>query len=652
MWGIAMIYISMLYMRDWIVALWSYIVTYSFVLTLLLYYYTPTFMLGGPASAFLDVSYYVLLMVWTSCCSVMAVRAYELYERRRYFSMQQQAREVREWKRLMEDLPEPVVFSHRGAINFFNSATLELLGVKEAVQDKTPEETRSIIAENLGKIRRKEKDMSLADIILGAVDLGQETAFVYRRESESKVNLMIKCMKTSEQTEDCITGFIFHDVTAFKKLQKNKTKEQCFDVLLATASHDIRTPLNVMLGVLDVLDEYMTNEESREQLKVARNCGQRMVHYLKGLSLIRQINTSCLDLKKHKFCPIELAAKVIDTIEFSAQTKRLALKTSFDPALPDRICSDEEMYMVVLQNLLENALKYTFEGSISISLSYDPVSSLLSTEVCDTGIGMTPEQMRTAGALFKKVTCELNPQGLGLGLFLAKTLSLKLGGELHIKSEEGRGTRVGFTVRTCPLSEAVPNRLASLDTSAQSLQSHEGSKPILLSAINCASTDMTSAMSPTIATGETCDCPKVLLVDDEPLNLVVLMGYLRQFKLKIDKAENGRMAIDLIEERAKRKCCHGYRVVFMDINMPVMDGVQATNIIRDYAKEGKIGRCNVVAVTAAAKLDQPEVYDRYISEGFTELRTLLVQHNRVLVSKPVPKKAFVGVLGKYISLPS
>ncbi len=624
-----MSHISILYMRSWLVALGTYVVSYATVLALLFYYYGSMFIKEPIGATILDITYYVVLMSWATCCSVMVIHSYESTERRQYFSMKQQEKEIKEWRRLLEDLPEPVVFSRHGKISFFNSATLELLGAVEAVRGKTAEERNEIVVEGLRCVKQKGHDACLMDFILAksVAEFPQEASFVYRRGTE-KLSLAIKCMKPNGHDVSGLSGFIFHDVTAFKDMQRNKAKETCFNVLLATASHDIRTPLNVTMGVLDVLEEYSLNEESKRQLKVARDCGRRMVMYLNGLSLLSKINTGSLEPKKHTFRPVPLALNLMDAMVLSAQTRQLQLKTSFDPLVPEEVCADEEIYTVILQNLVENAMKYTFSGSVTLSLAYNADKRLLRTTVADTGIGMTADQVREAGELFKKAaSCDLNPQGFGLGLFLAKTLSSKMGGELHFSSELGRGTVASFGVKTAPLSEAVPNKLSgSTDTLPP-----DDERPKLM--------HITSKMPAVYKKALCCDCAKILLVDDEPLNLVVLEGYIRQFNLRVDKANNGKIAIEMIQERSKRHCCCGYTVVFMDINMPVMDGVQATNIIRDYVQEGRVRKCSVVAVTAAARLDQPEVYDKYIAEGFTEM-----------LSKPVSKKSFINALRRYVEI--
>ena len=118
-----------------------------------------------------------------------------------------------------------------------------------------------------------------------------------------------------------------------------------------------------------------------------------------------------------------------------------------------------------------------------------------------------------------------------------------------------------------------------------------------------------------------CDCKKILLVDDEPLNLLILSEYLASIHIEVDKAENGRIALDLIVKKNKDKCCQSYSIIMMDINMPVMNGILAIENINKLINKGIIQKCPIIAVTAAAGLGNSLVYDEYISKGFTELST-------------------------------
>eukprot|EP00831_Metopus_contortus_P012721 TRINITY_DN15117_c0_g1_i1.p1 TRINITY_DN15117_c0_g1~~TRINITY_DN15117_c0_g1_i1.p1 ORF type:complete len:188 (+),score=25.47 TRINITY_DN15117_c0_g1_i1:136-699(+) len=134
-----------------------------------------------------------------------------------------------------------------------------------------------------------------------------------------------------------------------------------------------------------------------------------------------------------------------------------------------------------------------------------------------------------------------------------------------------------------------------------------------------------------------CECRQVLLVDDEPLNSRVLEHYLHSINVQCDKAENGMIALTKIRQKMDTsKCCRGYNLIFMDINMPLMDGVETTREIQKMIQKKEIPQCIVIAVTAAIDLDQPEVYQRYLNFGFSHI-----------LSKPVKKDIFLKTFFSY-----
>eukprot|EP01022_Parablepharisma_sp_SALTPOND_P033350 TRINITY_DN88546_c0_g1_i1.p1 TRINITY_DN88546_c0_g1~~TRINITY_DN88546_c0_g1_i1.p1 ORF type:complete len:669 (+),score=41.09 TRINITY_DN88546_c0_g1_i1:448-2454(+) len=594
-WGVAVMYLHMHYMKNWLLSLITYVLIYVEIMALLTIYYGARFVSEGPSGAAIDFLYYIIVFAWFAGCSVFAVRTYELTERESFYGKYQQEQRAREWKRLLEDLPEPVIFAKNGKIRFFNRATLDLLGIVT-----TPEREDVVVLEKLDGLKQKETEKSLKEYMENnSRDAFKNGSLFVGWKNGKKIWVMIKCVKAEgTQGKEGMMEYIFEDVSALKHLERNRAKEQCFDLLLATASHDIRTPLNLLLGVVDVLTDFVKTPRGLEQINVARCCGQRMIHYLKGLTFIRQLNLGTLTPTKKLFNPAEIALEIVRINEFSAEAKKLKLELSVEPGVPTAICSDNDMYAIILENLVENAIKYTFTGNIKVCVSLAESTKTLVTEVIDTGIGMDLNQLANVGVLFKKskLKCSMNPQGLGLGLFLAKSLSKQLEGDLEISSEVGKGTVARFTICGWPLEDARTERIRS----------------------EC------SIISTSIPLNFNCECARVLLVDDEPFNLLILSAYLASINLKADKAENGELALTIIRQKAECTCCKGYSVVFMDINMPVMDGIVATTKITEMIKEGVIPKCVVIAVTAASGLDSPSVYNRYTSKGFSELRTFVV----------------------------
>ncbi len=604
------------YTKNWLFTMGTYIVVYIEIIVLLFVFYGKRFSEEPISGAIIDSLYYVIVFAWFTGATVLAVRTYEITERQSFYAKHQQEQEARAWKKLLSDLPEPVIFTVKGEISFFNAATLGLFDVPGA----DLEDQRKTVAAELEKVREKTLKKSLMRFIMEEAVantedsiLGRETWFVYSNEERKvKKHLLIKCVKTVG-TEREGNEYIFHDITALKDLEQNKAKQQCFDLLLATASHDIRTPLNLLLGVIEILSEHINTPLGKEQLNIANSCGHRMIQYLKGLDLIRRVNLGTLEREKKIFPPEDLVKGIVSSMEFSAAAKNLKINFITSPGIPATFCSDKEMYAIVLQNLVENAIKYTFAGGVTVTLRFsDP---LLTTTITDTGIGMTEEQLNAVGILFQKSKLKrtLNPQGFGLGLFLAKTLAEHLEGTLEIYSVPDKGTTAVFTLPHATLDESRSERGVSELTSLPNTNSGPIPEP-------------------------ECDCAKILLVDDEPFNLLVLSAFINSVGVKCDKAENGQIALDMIEQKRSHECCKGYTVVFMDVNMPVLDGIETTSKIRQMVEDATIPQCSVVGVTAASRLDSTKVYAGYIAKGFSQV-----------LAKPVQKADFLHVLRKYIS---
>ncbi|MDR3549525.1 MAG: hypothetical protein P4M11_14875, partial [Candidatus Pacebacteria bacterium] len=260
MWSVAAIYMHMHYMRGWVVSLLTYVAVFIELTIMTVYYYGAHFWDQCVGRAFIDLTYYFVVFSWFSGCSVFAIRAHEVAERANFFSKYQQSLEIREWKRLMDDIPAPVIFARMGNIQFFNKATLQLLDIEAT--GATTSSSRSLtsfdslrddVAQRLVMLKDKNAKLSFKEILDSHWELHNDTLFVYKKSGEQKRLVSVKCVRTHDagKEEEGVVEYIFHDVTALKALEQNKAKEKCFDLLLATVSHDIRTPLNVMLGVID-----------------------------------------------------------------------------------------------------------------------------------------------------------------------------------------------------------------------------------------------------------------------------------------------------------------------------------------------------------------------------------------------------------------
>ena len=169
---------------------------------------------------------------------------FELVERQDFFRQCQQQEDAKEWKKLMEDLPEPVIFVKNKEITFSNKATLELLDIKYPIQDY------KWLIDEFDWLLHKFSKKSLKSYIESDEEKFDHVSLFTGKKNDQKKWLNIKCIRNEN-----ITEYIFQDISAMKKLERDRAKAECYDILLATSSHDIRTPLNMILGTIDVLHD-------------------------------------------------------------------------------------------------------------------------------------------------------------------------------------------------------------------------------------------------------------------------------------------------------------------------------------------------------------------------------------------------------------
>jgi CheY-like chemotaxis protein len=258
-------------------------------------------------------------------------------------------------------------------------------------------------------------------------------------------------------------------------------------------------------------------------------------------------------------CVNELITNVYNTFESTAKAKKLEFEINISNNVPKYIVIDEKRLNQIIYNFIENALKYTFAGKISLNCQVKD-SSQLEIKVIDTGIGIKSEKQQQI--FIFETSNNYKSDGIGLGLYISKMLALKMGGGISFNSKEGLGST--FTL-------SLPYKMRS--SSDLSLNSKCG-----LAIDKC--------------------CPTVLIVDDNSFNLAVLESMLQKSNISCDRALNGQMALDKIVQSQRRKCCAPYALVLMDCNMPVMDGYEATERIVAMASKNEIAPTTVIGVTA------------------------------------------------------
>lgn len=340
-----------------------------------------------------------------------------------------------------------------------------------------------------------------------------------------------------------------------EELQKSKENAEAANhaktAFLANMSHEIRTPLTAILGYSEMLlDEDQTKEEMEHEINSIITSG----------SHLQQIINDILDLSKIEAGQLVVEHLDVNVIRFfdeleailgpQARDKGLSFDIDYRFPLPGSISSDPTRLKQILINLCGNAIKFTQQGGITIGASYLADDNQLQIAVTDTGIGMTEDEIAHIFKPFSQADESTSRRfgGTGLGLCISKQLAQKLGGDVTVSSEKGKGSQFVTRIDVC----IDPDKLDMIDTIPQ--QDHQ---------------DSIASFKPGKLQGH------VLLAEDNVENQRLISKCLLKMGLTVDIAENGQIATD--------KALSGdYNLVLMDIQMPIMDGLEATRQLRDH----------------------------------------------------------------------
>lgn len=421
-----------------------------------------------------------------------------------------------------------------------------------------------------------------------------------------------------------------------KALEEAKHASEAKTDFLANTSHEIRTPINAVLGMNEMILRETTKaeklketdqeayQEAFRKIKVysgnVDSAGHNLLAIINDILDFTKIEEGRMDIVKVEYQLSSVINDVSNMIYFKAREKNLTFQTDIDEHLPDYLFGDVVRVRQVITNILNNAVKYTDKGGVTLKVTGvkkfripDGKSMIdLTVSVTDTGIGISEEDIGKLFGKFERVDLDKNStkEGTGLGLAITKMLLDMMGGDIKVESTYGVGSTFTLTI---PQGVLVDEPIGNF---REKFEKSMGSRSVYHESFRAPSA-------------------KILIVDDTKMNLVVATEFLKDTKVQIDTAGGGKEAVELA-------LSNKYDVILMDQRMPEMDGEEAFRQIRSHADGPNIST-PVICLTADAVVGARE---RYLSKGFNDYLTKPIDSNSLerMLKKYIPVEKILNVL--------
>ncbi len=470
--------------------------------------------------------------------------------------IQASERQIRIQERVYNNLFEAISqsnaiieFSIDGTILNLNERFAEMMGY--SVEELTGQKHTILMTESLTENN---------DFVWEKIAAGQPYSGKFRRRHKDGKTIWIQAsyspvinIKGEVTKITNISIDITNDILAINSLEALSNQKDNF---IANISHELRSPLHAILGFTELLIEEEANGQKRKQLQSVKTAGDTLLYLVNGILDLSKIEAGLFQFDLRDFNLHDTVENVFSILNGKAQHKKLSLSYEIAPNIPNTLNGDPHRLEQVLINLLDNALKFTAEGSVKLHISAeqsDPGSATLTFVVSDTGIGIPEEKLESVFGRFTQAEENTTRKygGTGLGLNICKLLVEKQGGNISVSSKPGEYTKFTFQ-----LTYAVSEKQEQQESAA----THKDYS---------------------FLTG------KVLMCEDNEANRILAQHLFDSTNIELDMAENGKIGVELFREK-------NYDVVLMDIQMPEMDGYQATAYIRNELKS----ETPIVALTA------------------------------------------------------
>lgn len=386
-------------------------------------------------------------------------------------------------------------------------------------------------------------------------------------KTQSDLERVNNLLKTSEQelekkVETRTLELIKIKEEALKAKEEAEKANKVKSEFLANMSHELRTPLNGIIGYASLLHNSVDIPvKHRKKIDTISQNGEHLLNLINDVLSLSKIEAGASKVVFEEFSMLKILQELYDMFKLKAQNKNLTLSLSMGENVPKIVETDRQKLKQILINLLNNSIKYTKKGSVVLDVIKTEGDDKLKFSVIDTGVGISPEMKEQILQPFTRVE-NTEEGGTGLGLAISKQFIEQLGGKLNIETYPGKGSNFSFVL---PVSEVVQEVTVQ---EKPVVESREENKIIAYKADKKY---------------------KILIVDDRKINLEVATAILEPLGFELDTAENGQKSIE-------KMITFKPDLILMDIRMPIMDGFQATQLIRKM-KDGK--KVKIMAVTAS-----------------------------------------------------